>query len=112
MVVKRLDDQRAKHRKTAADLGAEHKAREEALKREVLELKLQVRKLQDLHFGKSSMVPVAVVDNGHRGKRITHRTDPGFPVTDSAGNLLDPRLDPIRGRPASSLWNESVSTRR
>jgi len=51
---KRLDDQRTKHRKTIADLKGEYKAREEALKREILELKLQVKKLQDLHFGKSS----------------------------------------------------------
>jgi len=51
---KRLDDQRAKHRETIADLKAEHKVREEALKKKVLELKLTVKKLQDLHFGKSS----------------------------------------------------------
>ncbi|MCK5803113.1 MAG: IS66 family transposase [Lentisphaeria bacterium] len=51
---KRLDDQRAKHRDKIAKLKAEHKAREEALKRKVLELKLQVKKVQELHFGKSS----------------------------------------------------------
>jgi transposase len=48
---KRLDDQRAKHRETIAELKAGHKAREEALKKKVLELKLTVKKLQDLHLG-------------------------------------------------------------
>lgn len=51
---RRLADQRAKHRRKLAELKAECEAREEALKREVLELKLQVKKLRDLHFGKSS----------------------------------------------------------
>ena len=51
---RRLDDQRAKHRETMAELKAGHKAREEALKRKVLELELTVKKLQDLHFGTSS----------------------------------------------------------
>ena len=50
----RLEDQRLKHREKMAALKAEHKSREEALKRELLEMKLQVKKLQDLHFGKSS----------------------------------------------------------
>ena len=51
---KRLADQHAKHREKMAELKAEQKAREEALKREVLELKLQVKKLRDLHFGTSN----------------------------------------------------------
>ena len=51
---KRLAEQQAKHRETVAKLKVEHTAREEALKREVLELKLRVKKLQDLHFGTSS----------------------------------------------------------
>lgn len=51
---KRLADQRAKHREKVTRLKDEHAAREDALKREVLELKLQVKKLRDLHFGTSS----------------------------------------------------------
>ena len=51
---KSLKNQRAKHQEKITALKAEHKVREKALKQEVLELKLHVKKLQDLHFGKSS----------------------------------------------------------
>ena len=52
--------------------------------------------------------PVKGNANGHRGKSITHRTDPGLPVTDSAGKLLDLRLQLVRGQQSSSLWNEYI----
>jgi transposase len=51
---KRLADQQAEYREKVARLEVEHAAREEALKREIIELKLQVEKLRDLHFGTSS----------------------------------------------------------
>ena len=46
--------------------------------------------------------------NGHRGKRTTNRSDPGLPVTDSAGKLPDLRLEPVSGQRVSSLWNEYI----
>jgi hypothetical protein len=46
--------------------------------------------------------------NGHRGKRTTSRSDPGLPVTDSAGKLPDLRLEPVSGQRVSSLWNEYI----
>ena len=45
--------------------------------------------------------------NGHRGKQVTNRTDPGFPVTDNAGRLPDLKLELVSGKQPSSLWNDS-----
>ncbi len=46
--------------------------------------------------------------NGHRGKRVTHRSAPGLPIIDSAGKLLDLQLELVRGKQLSSLWNEYI----
>lgn len=52
--------------------------------------------------------PLGGNGNGKRGKRLTHRSDPGLPVTDSAGKLPDLRLEPVSGQRLSSLWNEYI----
>ncbi|MCK5803114.1 MAG: DUF4338 domain-containing protein [Lentisphaeria bacterium] len=52
--------------------------------------------------------PVKGNANGHRGKRITHRSDPGLPVTDGAGKLPALRLELVCGQQSSSLWNEYI----
>lgn len=51
---RKLDDERASHREEMNELKAEHAAREDALKAKIEELKHEVNKLQELHFGKSS----------------------------------------------------------
>lgn len=46
--------------------------------------------------------------NGRRGGWITPRSDPGSPVSESAGNLPDLRFRRVDGKADSRLWNEYV----
>jgi len=46
--------------------------------------------------------------NGRRGKTVSARTDPEWPVTESAGQLQALALHPVVDRSASTLWNEYV----
>lgn len=123
----RLVDQREKHREKVAALKAGHKAREEALKREALKLKLQVKKLQDLHFGKSSEKgrsfsgDPATDGSRRRRKKRPRGQQPGrkghgrrlhteLPVEEEQHGLSeDERKCPVCGLPYEATGLEDVS---
>ena len=46
--------------------------------------------------------------NGQRGKKITMRSNPDFPVTQNAGQIQQLHLQVVTGKNQSSLWNEYV----
>ena len=50
--------------------------------------------------------PTGSNGNGNTHRPITSRTDPGRAVTEGAGKLPDPRLEPVDTKKLSSLWNE------
>ena len=122
----RLEDQRAKHRETIAELKGEHKAREEALKRKVLELKFTVKKLLDLHFGTSSENSRSFsgdlgAGGTKRGKKRPRGQQPGhkghgrrqhteLPCEDELHDLSeDERKCSVRGLPYRTTGLENVS---
>ena len=82
---RKLEDERARHREETATLKQEHEAREDALKANIQELKHQVNKLQELHFGKSSEQSrsfsgdPAKTRSNTRGKKRPRGQQPGRP---------------------------------
>lgn len=123
---KRLAAQQARHQEKVARLKEEHAAREEALKREIIELKLQVKKLRDLHFGKSSEKgrsfsgDLGAGGSKRRKKRPRgqksgvkghgRRRHPELPCEEELHDLGDDKaMCPVCGLPYEATGLESVS---
>ena len=72
--LKRLDDQRVHHREEICKLKVDFTSRIEALSGKIIDLKKQVKILQDLHFGKSSEKGVNVAGDLECGPKKPKRS--------------------------------------
>jgi len=78
--LQRLEAQRVRHRDEICRLKVDFHSREKALSNEIIELKRQIKTLQDLHFGKSSEKSVSVagdLDSGRKKRKRKRGHQPG-----------------------------------
>jgi transposase len=90
--LKRLDDQRARHREEVCQLKADFHSRIEALSDEIVQLKRQVKTLQDLHFGKSSEKNVSTAGDLESGRKKHKRKRGQQPGRKGHGRRLHTEL--------------------
>ncbi len=90
--LKRLDDCRARHQDEIGQLKNDFQRKIEALSNEILELKKQVKTLQDLHFGKSSEKNVSVAGDLESGRKKPRRNRGQQPGRKGHGRRLHTEL--------------------